>query len=104
MPSPASRPGFVVCASRYRRAARRLLNLLGDAQLRQVRPDLVERRDDRARRREQEELARVARALLQQRGRRVAAGIDLDRIEDDASRLDFGAGDALPLVDRALVL
>jgi hypothetical protein len=62
--------------------------------------DLAERRDDLCRRGQQEELAGVARAALQQRRCRIAVGIDLHRIDRDVRGLEVVAGLLLLGVDR----
>ena len=77
-------------------------HLFGNAQFREVGADLVEDRADLRCRRHQEELAGIGRALLQHGRGRIAAGVDLQRIERDPGTLDvvaclLGAG-----VDRRL--
>src|SRR3954470_11873375 len=73
-----------------------------DAQLRELRADLAEDRIDLPGRRDQEELACVARALRQHRRGRIAAGVDLQRVERDAGCLDVVAGSLGPRIDGRL--
>ena len=68
-------------------------------EVRQRRADRLECRHDLAGAGEQEEIARIGGAILQERGRRIAAGIDLHRVDDDTSVLDVGAENLLPCVD-----
>ena len=72
-------------------------------QLRDLEADIVECRDDLVRRRQQEELARIAGAILQQGRSRIAAGIHLNGPERHPGRLDVIAQDLLARVDRGLV-
>jgi hypothetical protein len=77
---------------------------LRQMQVRDFRPDLVERRHNLSRGGQQEELAQIARALLQERGGRCAVGIDLYRVHridlvDASGLLDVVAQNLLPCVD-----
>ena len=74
MQSPARLSRAFCLASAVRR-------LLSDAQLGQVGADRVERRGHLVRRRQQIELVRAAGAVLQQGRGRIAAGVDLDRVQ-----------------------
>src|SRR6476646_1956508 len=57
---------------------------------------------DQLGRRQQEELAGVGCARLQQARGRVATGVDLNGVERDAGGLDVVAGHRLAIVDRIL--
>ena len=48
---------------------------------------------------QQKELAGIAGALLEQRGSRIAVGIDLHRVEGDPGRFDVVAQDLLACID-----
>src|SRR6476646_9325707 len=63
-----------------------------DAQLRELRPDLLEGRDDLVRRCKHDELAGIAGAVLQQGRLRIAAGVDLDGVDRGTRILDVFAG------------
>src|SRR6185437_6688588 len=90
------------CDSRDPSPLTAVASLHREPQIGQRGTDLVERRDDRIRGGQQKEFVRVARAILQQRRRRIAAGVDLHGIDRDAGGLDVVAGLLLPRIDRAL--
>src|SRR4029077_6977584 len=76
--------------------------LHSQAELGERSANLAESCDDLPGRREQEEFARVAGAVLQQRRGRIATGVDLYRVDGEACGLDVIAGLLLPRVDRGL--
>ena len=71
-------------------------------QLGNLEADVIEGRDNLARRRQQEELARVGSAILQQCRCRIAAGIHLNGPKRYAGCLDIIAEDLFARIDRCL--
>ena len=72
--------------------------LLSDAQLRQRRTDGVERRSDTGRSRRWIELV-IARAALQNGGRRIAVCVNLDGVDEHAGRFNVRTQQSRPVVD-----
>ena len=70
----------------------RIVGSVGDAQLAQCRTDRLEGRDQLIGGFDLGELVAAAGAVLQQGRGRIAAGVDVDRVDRDASRLGVGAG------------